>query len=88
MNVLSMCIHFVNRYVILHVVDHSMIGSNESLGQVILQLAGFDLEQGCQSNFALADLVSFRSLMVVLAARLCAQSKIEHGFHYDACPLI
>jgi len=64
-----------------------MIGSNESLGQVILQLSDFDLEQGCQSNFALADLVSFRSLMVVLATRRCAHSKIELGFHYDACPL-
>ena len=73
MSVLSICVHFVNRYVILHVVDHSVIGSNESLGQVILQLSDFDLEQGCQSNFALADLVSFRSLMVVvivLIARL------------------
>ncbi|KAI0233780.1 hypothetical protein LSAT2_016047 [Lamellibrachia satsuma] len=44
------------RYVVLHVVDHSTIGRNESLGQVILELSNFDLEHGCQRSFALADL--------------------------------
>lgn len=51
------------RYVVLHVVDHSMIGSNQSLGQVILQLSDFDLERGCQCSFALADLKNSERLV-------------------------
>ena len=57
-----MCCHMyimlVDRYVILHVVDFSSIGSNESLGQVFVELSNLDLDQGCRRTFALADLAS------------------------------
>ena len=55
--------HVVDRYVILHVVDFSSIGSNESLGQVFIELSNLDLDQGCRRTFALADLAS--SLIVL-----------------------
>ena len=61
----QMC-HVVERYVILHVVDYSSIGSNESLGQVFIELSNLDLGQGCRRTFALADLASSVVILLVV----------------------
>ena len=41
-----------------HCVDYERFGSNDSLGQVIIDLKEFDPEQNLSGTFQLADLVS------------------------------
>ena len=41
----------------LHVVDFDDGGTNDSLGQVVIELDNFDVEAGFHGSFELADLV-------------------------------
>ena len=54
----EMCLLFTNRYIVFHCVDYERFGSNDSLGQVIIDLKEFDPEQNLSGTFQLADLVS------------------------------
>ena len=46
------------RYIIFHVIDKNIFNSNDSLGQVIIDLMTFNPDHGLHDNFRLADLVS------------------------------
>lgn len=45
-----------HRYIIFHVIDKNTFSSNDSLGQVIIDLVNFNPDVGLHDNFRLADL--------------------------------
>lgn len=49
---------FLHRAVLFHMFDKETIGSNNSLGQVNLELKYLDLDEPIRKRYPLADLVS------------------------------
>ena len=54
---ITSCNVVLRRYIVFHCVDYEWFGSNDSLGQVIIDLKDFDPEQNLSGTFRLADLV-------------------------------
>lgn len=48
------------RYLILHMIDQDRVTSNDSLGQVVIDLRTFDPEKRLHQTYPLADLVRFQ----------------------------
>ncbi|XP_022106455.1 synaptotagmin-1-like [Acanthaster planci] len=46
----------IDRYIVLHVLDKAFLGSAEALGQVYIDLANLDVNEGYKGKFPLADL--------------------------------
>lgn len=69
----STCLHFFffGRAVLFHMFDKETIGSNNSLGQVNLELKYLDLDEPIRKRYPLADLVSsWKGLFSILGWRI------------------
>ena len=48
---------FIDRYLVLHVLDKALVGDTEAMGQVYIDLSNLDIHHGYSGRFPLADLV-------------------------------